>query len=74
MMLLRCLVLFSVITASCCDRIDRQLLSYASVPNGVYVPPKNSSTVTLLDLIKTRSDLSILADILGECGGEIPKC
>lgn len=70
MRFLSLLALCSVFTASGCDRINRQLLSYAAVPDGVYVPQKNTSIVTLLDLAKSRRDLSILASVLGECGGK----
>jgi hypothetical protein len=63
------LLLFSTIAVSVCERLDRQILSYAAIPNGVYVPSKNSSIVTLLDVVKSHDDLSILAEVLEECGG-----
>ena len=53
-----------------CDTSNRLPLTYAAIPNGTYVPTKNSSITTLLDLVKSRSDLSILATILAECGGK----
>jgi hypothetical protein len=52
-----------------CDTSNRQPLTYAAIPDGTYVPQKNSSITTLLDLVQSRSDLSTLASILGECGG-----
>ena len=52
-----------------CDTSDRQPLTYAAIPDGTYVPAKDSSITTLLDFVKSRSDLSTLASILGECGG-----
>jgi hypothetical protein len=52
-----------------CDTSNRQPLTYAAIPDGTYVPPKNSSITTLLDLVQSRSDLSTLASILAECGG-----
>jgi hypothetical protein len=52
-----------------CDTSNRQPLTYAAIPDRIYVPPKNSSITTLLDLVQSRSDLSILASILAECGG-----
>ena len=67
------LLLFSAVTVSVCDRLDRQVLSYAAIPDGVYVPPKNSSIVTLLDLVKSQDDLSILAKLLEECAGTFQK-
>ncbi|OBT58043.1 hypothetical protein VE04_01408 [Pseudogymnoascus sp. 24MN13] len=66
------LCIFSVIVITAlglCDRIDRQPLTYATVPEGTYVPPKNSNATTLLDFIKSRDDLTSLAIILAECGG-----
>lgn len=73
MKFIRPLLLFSTIAVSVCDRLDRQALSYAAIPNGVYVPPKNSSIVTLLDVVKSHDDLSILAEILEECVGTFQK-
>lgn len=64
--------IFSVIVITAlglCDRIDRQPLTYATVPKGTYVPPKNSNVTTLLDFIKSRNDLTSLASVLAECGG-----
>jgi hypothetical protein len=52
-----------------CDTSNRQPLTYAPIPDGTYVPPKNSSITTLLDLVQSRSELSTLASILTECGG-----
>ncbi|KFZ23693.1 hypothetical protein V502_01821 [Pseudogymnoascus sp. VKM F-4520 (FW-2644)] len=64
--------IFSVIVITAlglCDRIDRQPLTYATVPEGTYVPPKNPNVTTLLDFVKSRSDLTSLASVLAECGG-----
>lgn len=66
------LCIFSVIVHTAlglCDRIDREPLTYATVPEGTYVPPKNSNVTTLLDFIKSRDDLTSLAGVLAECGG-----
>jgi hypothetical protein len=52
-----------------CDTSNRQPLTYAAILDGTYVPPKNPSITTLLDLVQSRSDLSTLASILAECGG-----
>jgi hypothetical protein len=52
-----------------CDTSNRQPLTYAAIPDGTYVPPKNSGITTLLDLVQSRSDLSTLSSILVECGG-----
>lgn len=51
------------------DNSSRKPLMYASVPDGVYAPPKNLSITTLLDFVKSRDDLTILAGVLEECGG-----
>ncbi|KAH8807801.1 FAS1 domain-containing protein [Xylogone sp. PMI_703] len=56
-------------TSAYCDILDRQPLSYVPTPEGAYVPSKNSSIVTLLDFVKSREDLSTLAQVLSECGG-----
>ncbi|EXF76554.1 hypothetical protein CFIO01_12659 [Colletotrichum fioriniae PJ7] len=48
---------------------DRNPLSYASKPAGTYVPPKISNTTTLLDFIKSRSDLTTLAKVLDGSAG-----
>ena len=63
------LPLLLVFSTSLCDTNSRQPLTYAPVPDGTYIPPKNSSITTLLDFVQSRSDLSVLAGILGECGG-----
>jgi hypothetical protein len=48
---------------------DRQVLSYAPIPEGTYVPPKKSGEVTLLDFIRSRDDLSELAKVVSEAPG-----
>lgn len=50
--------------------VDRQLLTYAPTPNGAYTPPVDNDTVTLLDLVKSRSDLTNLTKILEQAAGE----
>lgn len=61
--------LFLTFTLGGCDKIGREPLTYAPVPDGVYVPPKDLTVVTLLDFVKSHSELSTLAEILGDCGG-----
>ncbi|KAF8856805.1 hypothetical protein BDZ45DRAFT_803937 [Acephala macrosclerotiorum] len=51
-----------------CDNASRKPLTYASIPDGTYVAPKNSSVTTLLDFVKSRDDLTTLASVLAECG------
>ncbi|KAL7946811.1 FAS1 domain-containing protein [Trichoderma barbatum] len=51
------------------DAVDRDLLEYIPAPSGTYIPPKDSSVTTLLDFVKSRDDLSILATVLNECAG-----
>lgn len=48
----------------------RPPLSYAPEPASVYVPPKSNTTVTLLDLIKSRPELSTLLKVIGEPAGK----
>jgi hypothetical protein len=48
---------------------DRQVLSYAPIPEGTYVPPTKPGEVTLLDFIKSRDDLSELAKVVSETPG-----
>lgn len=48
---------------------DRQILSYAPIPEGTYVPPTKPGEVTLLDFIKSRDDLSELAKVVSETPG-----
>ncbi|KAH8596300.1 FAS1 domain-containing protein [Bisporella sp. PMI_857] len=61
------LSILALISTTICDRSDREPLSYASTPKDTYVLPK--STSTLLDFVKSRSDLSTLADLLPKLGG-----
>lgn len=51
---------------------SREPLSYAEKPEGTYTLPENSTVTTLLDLISTRPDLSVLRNNLKQCGGTIP--
>lgn len=48
---------------------NRQALAYAPIPAGIYTPAADDSVTTLLDFIKSRSELSVLAKIISECGG-----
>ncbi|KAL0779242.1 hypothetical protein CaCOL14_003726 [Colletotrichum acutatum] len=56
-------------TISTVTAADRNPLSYASKPAGTYVLPKTSNMTTLLDLIKSRSDLTTLAKVLDGSAG-----
>lgn len=49
--------------------LDRQPLSFATLPDGTYVAPKSDNVVTLLDFVKSRDDLSIFASIAEQTGG-----
>jgi len=55
-----------------CDRINRSPLTYAPLSSNTYAPPKNSNVTTLLEFVKSRSDLTTLASILAESGGLCP--
>ncbi|KAL7794845.1 FAS1 domain-containing protein [Trichoderma afarasin] len=51
------------------DVVDHDPLAYYPAPAGTYIPPKDPSINTLLDFVKSRDDLSILATVLSECAG-----
>lgn len=61
--------LVALVSLGGCDKTDRQPLTYAPIPDGTYVPTKNSSVTTLLDFVNSRDDLTILAGILKESAG-----
>lgn len=48
---------------------DRQALTYAPIPEGTYKPPNKPGETTLLDLIKSSDELSVLATIVYETPG-----
>ncbi|KAI0385665.1 FAS1 domain-containing protein [Hypomontagnella monticulosa] len=48
---------------------DRLPLSYRSSPKDLYEPPKPTGSVSLLDYVTSRSDLSTLAQVLSESAG-----
>jgi hypothetical protein len=66
----RLIFTFLLASTGLADRSDRQALAYAALPEGIYTPSVNASITTLLDFIKSRSDLSILANLITECGGK----
>jgi hypothetical protein len=66
----RLICTFLLAATGLADRSDRQALTYAALPEGIYTPSVNASITTLLDFIKSRSDLSILANLITECGGK----
>lgn len=47
----------------------RQPLSYASLPDNVYVAPKRTGTLSLLDFVESRPELSSLLAALHEPSG-----
>ncbi|PNP57549.1 hypothetical protein THARTR1_02547 [Trichoderma harzianum] len=51
------------------DVVDHDPLAYYPAPSGTYIPPKDPTINTLLDFVKSRDDLSILATVLSECAG-----
>ncbi|KKP05653.1 hypothetical protein THAR02_02207 [Trichoderma harzianum] len=51
------------------DVVDHDPLAYYPAPAGAYISPKDPSINTLLDFVKSRDDLSILATVLSECAG-----
>ncbi|KAF6830660.1 beta-ig-h3 fasciclin [Colletotrichum musicola] len=66
-------ILGSLVIGLACaaESLDRRPLSYAPKPEGTYVPPKATGFVTLLDFIKSRSDLTELAKVLNGSAGFI---
>ncbi|KAB2569032.1 hypothetical protein DBV05_g12290 [Lasiodiplodia theobromae] len=44
-------------------------LSYVPEPDGLYSPPKSDDAVTLLDVVRSRSDLSKLAEVIEQPAG-----
>lgn len=63
------LVLFAAAALCNAKVFDRQALSYAPIPDDIYQPPADSSETTLLDLIKSRDDLSELLKLVEETPG-----
>jgi hypothetical protein len=57
------------IAASSAPSASRAPLSYAPDPPNLYVPPTSNSTLTLLDLIKSRPELSTLLSTINEPAG-----
>lgn len=51
----------------------RQPLEYAPIPADVYTPPVGNSTVTLLDLVSSRPELSTLGEIIQMPAGNVPS-
>ncbi|KAL6886750.1 FAS1 domain-containing protein [Trichoderma evansii] len=51
------------------DIVDHDPLEYFPSPSGTYIPPRDPSIRTLLDVVKSRDDLSILVEVLNECAG-----
>lgn len=64
-----CTLLTSISFASCAN-INRAPLSYASVNQTLWVPSVSSNVTTLLDFIKSRSELSTLLSVLSEPAGQ----
>ncbi|KAF4779242.1 hypothetical protein HER10_EVM0002163 [Colletotrichum scovillei] len=62
MKLINLLSILTLGTISTVTAAERNPLSYASKPAGTYVPSKTPNTTTLLDFIKSRSDLTTLAE------------
>ncbi|XXG96833.1 hypothetical protein Hte_003124 [Hypoxylon texense] len=61
------LISFSYIVSA--EDNGRLPLSYRPSPESVYVPPKPEDSVSLLDYVNSRDDLTILAQVVSECAG-----
>ncbi|GKT50739.1 uncharacterized protein ColSpa_10920 [Colletotrichum spaethianum] len=48
---------------------DRNPLSYVPKPEGTYVPQRTPNITTLLDFVKSRSDLATFTKILNRSAG-----
>lgn len=53
-----------------CEVHDRPPLELAPIPTDTYVAPVGTNVTTLLGFIKSRDDLSMLADLLTELEGQ----
>ncbi|KAI8153376.1 hypothetical protein K4K49_008596 [Colletotrichum sp. SAR 10_70] len=60
-------IVFGVVCAG--GSSDRRPLSYVPKPDGTYVPAKADGVTTLLDFVKSRSDLTELAKVLSGSAG-----
>ncbi|WPG99115.1 FAS1 domain-containing protein [Acrodontium crateriforme] len=60
--------LASLCTVSSADD-TRAPLSYASIPANVYTPPKANTTLTILDLVESRPELSMLLSVMQQPAG-----
>lgn len=64
---LRTILFPLLLFASVC--FTRAPLSYVPEPDGIYSAPKSDDTVTLLDVVRSRSDLSKLAEVIEQPAG-----
>ncbi|EEU34961.1 uncharacterized protein NECHADRAFT_78540 [Fusarium vanettenii 77-13-4] len=53
-------------STSLCEVVDRQPLTFAPIPEDIYVAPASD---TILEFIQSREDLSILSSTLDQLGG-----
>jgi hypothetical protein len=53
--------------------LSRAPLTYASLPANTYTASKRNTTTTLLDLIKSRTELSELLGVIGEPAGALGR-
>ncbi|KAI1390414.1 FAS1 domain-containing protein [Hypoxylon trugodes] len=61
------LLLFSYLVLA--NDSARLPLSYRASPEGLYGPPKPAGSVSLLDYVNSRTDLSVLAKVLRDSSG-----
>jgi hypothetical protein len=61
--------ILSLVSTGLTVRGTRQALDYAALPGDVYAPPVDATATTLADFIKSHSELSMLANLISECGG-----
>ncbi|KAK4115189.1 hypothetical protein N656DRAFT_486610 [Canariomyces notabilis] len=72
MMLLHTILTLGAALVAQYEVLDRQPLSFAAIPDGTYIAPKPYNVTALLDFIRSREDLSVLASVVERAGGRLP--
>ena len=62
---------FEAVLEAYCEVQDRLPLSFAPIPDGTYIAPVEANVTTLLEFIRSQDDLSMLASMTEETGGNI---
>jgi hypothetical protein len=67
---MRCGFIVAALGALCTGAAARELLDPVPVPANNYVLPVANGTVTLLDFLQSRPELSNLTAMIGQAAGE----